>query len=481
MKSDFEKYLDEFGEVGFVDQIIHSIVYASGLPTVRPHEIVIFESGSVGQVLSLADDLAEILLLAGKMAKAGERIAKTGVHLETPVGEVYLGHVTDALGGITDGPVKSFTPKERRPIDVEPVGILERNPVDVPLETGVSVVDLTVPLGKGQRELVIGDKNTGKTRFLMQVILTQAAKGTICIYCGVAKKRSTIKKVSEFFKKAGVEKNTMIVASTSEDPAGVIYITPFAAMTHAEYFRDQGKDVLIVIDDLTAHAKFYREITLLLQRFPGRSAYPGDIFYTHARLLERAGDFEKASITCLPVADTVMGDLTGFIQTNLMAMTDGHIFFDIDIFNQGRRPSINPFLSVTRVGLQAQTPLLRDLSRQLNSFLVEQEKLRQFLHFGAELSEDIQRKLALGDKIYSLFEQLPNVVVPEAVSIYLVAALWAGLWRDQKAAAARDEFNRVIETYKKTPVFAKKIDSLIANSKTFTDLVNSIKRSGEVK
>ncbi|OGM30473.1 hypothetical protein A2630_04015 [Candidatus Woesebacteria bacterium RIFCSPHIGHO2_01_FULL_44_10] len=475
-KPSFEDYLNEFNEVGFVDQIVHSIVYASGLPTVRPHEIVIFESGSVGQVLSLDDELAEILLLSGSMARAGERIAKTGRELSIPVGEFYLGHTVDALGGVLDGSIKKFEPKESRPVDIEPMGILERKPVDLPLETGVSVVDLTVPLGKGQRELVIGDKNTGKTRFLLQVILTQARKGTICIYCGVGKKKTTIKRVAEFFKSQGVDKNTLIVASTSEDPSGVIYITPFAAMTHAEYFRDQGKDVLIVIDDLTVHAKFYREITLLLQRFPGRSAYPGDIFYTHARLLERAGDFEKASITCLPVADTVMGDLTGFIQTNLMAMTDGHIFFDIDIFNQGRRPAINPFLSVTRVGLQAQRPLVRDLSRQLNSFLVEQDKLRQFLHFGAELSEDIQRKLALGDKIYSLFEQLPGIVVPEVVSVYLVAALWAGMWRDKKVSEAKTEFEKVIGSYGKDKAFGRKIDDLINAAATFTDLVTTLKR-----
>jgi F-type H+-transporting ATPase subunit alpha len=471
---DFDQYLKGTGEVGYVNQIVHSIVYVKGLPSVRPFEIVIFETGDVGQVLSLTDELIEVLSF-NSVAKVGQKVASTGKVLEVPVGEAYLGQTINPLGY---GQAKNLKAKEARPVDPDPRGILERKIIDQPLETGVSVVDLTVPLGKGQRQLVLGDRDTGKTHFLMQLILTQARKGTICIYAGIGKKRGSLARMKNFLKSQGIEKNTLVVASTSRDPAGIIFLTPYTAMTHAEYFRDQKKDVLVVLDDMTVHAKFYREITLLLQRFPGRSAYPGDIFYTHARLMERSGNFAEASISCLPVADTVLGDMSGYIQTNLMAMTDGHIFFDIELFNQGRRPAINTFLSVTRVGLQAQTPLIRDLSRQLASFSVEQDRLREFLHFGAELSEEIKRKLSLGSALYELFNQPPGSVVPINVSIYLVGALWAGFWRQMKLAETRAEFDKAKKAYETNAAFRKKLDALITGQKDFGSLVTSLKKSG---
>jgi F-type H+-transporting ATPase subunit alpha len=477
-EKDFQAYLDETKEVGFVDQVVHSIIYATGLPSARPNEIVIFESGSLGKVLSLTQEYVEVLSL-DTIAQTGERVARTNKLLEVPVGEAFLGKIITPLGELI-GKSEPIKKTGTRFVDTPPMPILKRQAVNQSLETGVSLVDLSMPLGKGQRELVLGDRDAGKTRFLMQVILNQAKKGTICIYAGIAKKKASVKRTANFFAENGIEKNTIIISATAQDPAGIIYLAPYTAMTHAEYFRDKGKDCLVVLDDLTAHAKFYREITLLLQRFPGRSSYPGDIFYTHARLLERAGSFEKAAITCLPVADTILGDMSGFIQTNLMAMTDGHIFFDIDLFNQGRRPAINPFLSVTRVGLQAQAPLVRELSRNLNSFLVEQDKLRQFMHFGAELSEEIQRKLSLGDKIYALFGQPQDTVIPLNVSIYLLCCLWAGIWRDKNLGEVIPEFEKVKKAYGIDQVFKQKLDQLVSSAKDFKDLISRLKTQGQV-
>jgi F-type H+-transporting ATPase subunit alpha len=249
-------------------------------------------------------------------------------------------------------------------------------------------------------------------------------------------------------------------------------------MTIAEYFRDQGKDVLIILDDLTAHAKYYREITLLARRFPGRSSYPGDIFYTHSRLMERAGNFEKGSITCLPVAESVLGDLSGYIQTNLMAMTDGHIFLDVDLFNEGRRPAVNPFLSVTRVGLQAQSPLLRDLNRQLTAFLAKVERMRQFMHFGAEVSKSVQETLQLGAKINAFFSQQQNVTIPVNVGVYVLASLWSGIWKDSSVKEVHEKTEQIIDAYMKDTGFREKVDTIIMGSPSFKALVESVTSQG---
>lgn len=474
----FEDYLEQTQEVGYVDQVVHSMLRVRGLPGVRAQEVVVFENDGTGLILSLGGDVVEVLPLSKAVLKVGGRVARTGRLLETLVGENLLGRTVDPLGGVMGGDsLIGVDQMEKRLVDQDPVGILDRETISEPFEAGVVLVDLVVPLGRGQRELVVGDRKTGKSQFLLQAVLTQAQQGTICVYAGVGKRKSDIKKFEEFIKSNNIADKTLIVASTSEDAAGMIFLTPYAAMTHAEYFRDQGKNVLIILDDLTTHARFYREITLLAQRFPGRSSYPGDIFYTHARLIERAGNFKTGSITALPVAETVMGDLSGYIQTNLMAMTDGHLFFDSDLFNQGRRPPINPFLSVTRVGLQAQSPLVRDLSRQVNSFMVKQERLRQFMHFGAELSEEVKKDLDLGDRLLTFFDQPSTKIVPMPVSIIVVAALWAGWWRDITVPDMKLELIKLAQTYMTTPEYKQEVDALIANNKSFTDLVNQIKET----
>ena len=370
---DLNYYLDSVQEIGYVEKTTNAIIHASGLPNAKPGEIVVFENGELGQILGLTQDLIEILIFSVTPPRTGDKVARTNQFLEIPVGTELLGNVISPLGYSLENLKNIKKPKESMQIYSNPEGILKRKTITRQLETGVSIVDLVLPIGYGQRELVIGDRKTGKTNFLLQTVITQAKKGNICVYAAIGKKMIDIKALKEFFAKNNILKNVVIVASGSEHAPGITYIVPYSAMTIAEYFRDSGKDVLLILDDLSVHAKFYREISLLGKRFPGRNSYPGDIFFRHAALLERGGNFitEKGerAITCLPVVETAQGDLSGYIQTNLMSMTDGHLYFDSDMFTKGQRPAINPFLSVTRVGRQTQTPVQRQINREVLNFL----------------------------------------------------------------------------------------------------------------
>ena len=523
--SDFQIYLDKTQEVGFVEQSLQTLAYVKGLPGAKTNEVVVFETGETGQVLSLTDEYVEVLLLSKTKVHVGTRVARTGQQLTIAISENILGKTINSLGipsvGSANADLAVKNPKlsqeksggrENRYIDITPPGINVRKNIDKPFESGVSIVDLVVPMGRGQRELVIGDRKTGKTEFLLQNVLTQAQKGVVCVYGAIAKKRLDIKMIEDFFVKNNIQGNVVVVATSSSDPSGLVFLTPYTAMTIAEYFRDRGRDTLVILDDMTAHAKYYREITLLAKRFPGRSSYPGDIFYVHARLMERAGNFivnvkasgsvsdseslktrgdepqarrgekvqKEVSITCLPVAELVLSDLSGFIQTNLMAMTDGHIYFDIDLFNQGRRPPVNPFLSVTRVGRQAQTPLLRDLSRQLTSFLLHLEDLRQFMHFGAELSEKTRRELALGERLTAFFDQAPDAIVPLNINVILLSCLWGGYWKDVEVSQMKRDQELIIADYQKDLPYKTKIDNLLLNIKTFAELVDFVKQDESI-
>lgn len=474
----FDYYLEKLGEIGFVEEVMHSIVNVSGLPGAQPYEVVIFDSGDVGQVMSLLENVVEVLILSGAKIRVGSKVVRTDEMLQVPVGNAFLGRVVDSLGKPIDGG------KEIRgtysPIDTQPHGIVGRKQIEKPLETGVTAVDLVVPLAKGQRELVIGDRKTGKTQFLLQALLNQAKKGTICIYALVGQRQVDIKKLAEFINDKKIKANTLVVATSSSDPSGLIYLTPYAAMTYAEYFRDRGVDVFLILDDMTSHARCYREISLLAKRFPGRSSYPGDIFYSQARLMERAGRFKTGSITCIPVAESVLGDLSGYIQTNLMAMTDGHIFFDIELYNKGKRPAVSPYLSVTRVGHQAQSPLQRDLSRQLSSFLVNYDRMKQFMHFGAEAGETVKNVLALGRKLDIFFNQPSNTTIPINANTVILAGLWAGIWSETEIKNLKKEMEQIILNYQTNSDYKKQIDTIISASESFSDLVNAIRQNNNV-
>lgn len=486
MKS-YSDYLNEIEEVGIVEKVFQSLIYVRGLPGLHPSEIVIFESGELGQVMSLTEDYAEVMLLSYAQINIDTKVARTNSVISIEVGEHILGKSVNALGVVESGETTVKGVSETRYIFASPLGIGSRKNIDKPFETGVTAIDLVVSLGKGQRELVVGDRKSGKTQFLMQCARSAVEKGQICIYAGIAKKRSDLALIKSKFKEYGVLDSMVLVVSGSSDPAPLVYLTPYTAMTYAEYFRDRGRDTLVILDDMTAHAKYYREISLLANRFPGRSSYPGDIFYIHSQLMERAGNFivtkknakqlerTNVSITCLPVAELVMGDLSGYIQTNLMSMTDGHIYFDNNLYNEGRRPAINTFLSVTRVGKQAQTPLMREISSRLNSFLVKVHELEQFVHFGAELSEESKFDLARGETLEVLLNQANDTIVPLSVSILVVGMLWADRLKDKQAEEVKAIKQMLVTKYRTDEGYRAKLDTLIGSNISFDIFIENVK------
>jgi len=474
----FDDYLKKTGEVGYVVRSLQSLAYVEGLPGAKSSELIIFEDGNMGRVIGLYEEEVEILLLTAEVVGVGTKTVRVGGRLEVGVGEALLGKSIDPLvrDYLTGNPIKT---QQNRPNDITPMGISGRVNITKPFETGVSWVDLIVPLGRGQRELVIGDRKIGKTDFLLQVMLTAAKRGEICVYAAIAKNKQDVKEAQEFIADNDITKNTILVVTTASSPAGLIFLAPYTAMTIAEYFRDGGKDVLLILDDMTAHAKYYREIMLLAKHFPGRSSYPGDIFYVQSRLLERAGNFSKGSITALPVAELIMSDMSGYIQTNLMAITDGHILFDTDYYNEGRRPAINPFLSVSRVGHQTQSVLMRDVSREATSFLVKLSEVRQYMHFGAELSESTRRILALGEQVMIFFEQTPQSSIPLPINVVMFAGIWAGLWKDKKPSDLKTHLANLVTLYQSDKNFFQWVEELVSGKKTLSELVNAIKQNSE--
>lgn len=477
----FTEYLEKTGEVGFVHQVNQSVVFVTGLPGVAPGESVVFESddtpdklGEVGYVLSLGPKYAEVLLFTTQTIAIGTRVARLNMPLAISIGDDLIGHTVDALGRYPQAKQRTSV---ARVIDTDPVGIMERRVVTKYLETGVAIVDLIIPLGKGQRELVIGDRKSGKTYFLLETMITQARQGALCIYVAIGKRQYDVLRIENELRQQKVMDSCIIVSAVGSGPEGLVYLAPYTAMTIAEYFRDQGRDVVLILDDLITHAKFHRQMSLLSGRFPGRDSYPGDIFYTHARLLERAGNFDKGSITCLPVAESLQSDLAGYIQTNIMSITDGHIFFDTELFNQGNRPAINPFLSVTRVGRRTQSPVLKDINRTLTRFLTQAQQLRQYMHFGSELTREVQQMIALQDRI-NMFLYQSDQVLPVSLSAYIIASLWGGLWVDITIAEVQARIQSIIDHFMKTQAFQKSVHAMVTNAKSFADLIAQVKKSG---
>ena len=480
---DFNFYLNSISEIGFVEKASSAIVHVSGLPKIKTDEIVIFEGGKIGIVLSFTHEIVEVLVFSKDPISHGTKVVRTNESLKVPVGLELFGRIIDPLGNPLTALNVYKKPTALRGINTAAGGILTRKTINKQLETGVPIVDLVMPLGFGQRELVIGDRKTGKTNFALQAVLAQVKQKHICIYAAIGKKRLDIKDAEEFFKKNGITDKVIVVATGFNDPIGLSFLVPFSAMTISEYFRDEGYDVLLVLDDLTTHAKFYREISLLGKRFPGRNSYPGDIFYTHARLLERAGNFEtpkgEKAITCLPVVETVQGDLSGYIQTNIMSMTDGHLYFDSDLFAKGRRPAINPFLSVTRVGRQTQSTLKRDINREILSFLTISEKMQNFTHFGAELTESTKVTLAVAEKVIQFLDQGQSTTMPINLQILLFSMLWDNILQNKNVEPIGKDINKIINSYKNKPDVGKEIDQTITDAKSFNDLLKVMREKGE--
>ena len=449
---EFERYLEKTGEVGEITAISNFIVQVSGLPGLKLNEMIITESKKKGMVFSLGKKTAKILTFE-KNLKVKEKVARTGKTFQVPVSKNLLGRIVNPLVKPIDGLVPIIGEKEYLKTQRDAPGVIKRERIKKPLDTGIMMVDFLVPIGYGQRELVIGDSKTGKTTFLLQTIVNQAKQGIICVYVGIGKETSAIKFVEDYLKKAKVFEKVIMVISLARDPSTLNYLAPFSGITIAEYFRDKGKNVLIIFDDLITHSKFYREISLLAERIPGRSCYPADIFHIQAALLERAGNiktkFGPISITALPVAETLENDLSGYIQTNLMAMTDGHIFFDSEEFRKGKRPAINAFLSVSRVGNQTKNQIEKEITQWIKKNLVEYQRAMVLSQFGTELSSNTKKILELGKKIEILFEQGPKTTIPYPLRIFLFGLLIWGFFDGKTENITRLEKEEIIKGFEK--------------------------------
>lgn len=463
--SDYQKHREEFGEYGVVEELHHPLVFVRGLPGAALGEVVTFESGASGQVMGFTEELMEVLVFSGERISPGMEVARSGKQVSILVGDTLRGRAINPFGEplLTDDVIK-LTGEERR-VDSLPPHISSRTGITRPLHTGTSVVDLLLPLAKGQREAVIGDPTTGKNSFLLTTVRAHAEEG-IVVYAAIGKPWNDIKKVYNFIVQSVKKENVILVAASAEDMISLIYLAPFTAMAIAEYWRDKGHDVLIVLDDLSTHAKFYREIGLLARRFPARESYPGDVFYLHARLLERGGNFThpekgEVSITCLPVAETVQGDVTGYIVSNLISITDGHLLFDETVFSEGRRPAINIPLSVTRVGSHTQSKLVRELHRKLLVLLNRHDEAQRFTHFGAELHSSLQRVLEAGDSLLALLSQPLFVAVPYQVQIILAAMTWMG-WLNGQAKEIAQWRDKLTQQYTKDEKIRTYFEQLLA-------------------
>ena len=427
----YETYMQETGIYGTVIESKHPLVYIDGLPDVKAREIIMFENGMSGMIMDIESDRVHALVFTHEPIRLGTHATRTMKQASVTIGDGLQGQTIDALGTVLSTK-SAIELTETREIFRPAPGVQDRVRITESLKTGITIMDLLLPLGKGQRELVLGDVKTGKTSVLLSILINQIqSKGTVGIYAAIGKRRSEIKQITAQLYQQGVLQNMVIVASTASDVSSMIYLTPYTAMTVAEYFRDRGQDVVMVMDDLSVHGQAYREISLLSQRFPGRDSYPGDIFFTHAQLLERAGNFvhpkkKNVSITCFPIATTVEGDISGYIATNLMGMTDGHILFDVDIYNKGYRPAINIPLSVTRVGRQTQSKLLRSISVEVLSILSQFTKIQSMSHLGSELSGESVRILQKGAALQLMIRQ-ERTIIPRDVQVLLFGIIWLNL------------------------------------------------------
>ncbi|NDD62457.1 MAG: F0F1 ATP synthase subunit alpha [Acidobacteria bacterium] len=397
-------------EVGTVIKVGDGIAEVHGLERAMAGELLDFEKGAFGLALNLEEDKVGAVLLGEYQAiKEGDTVRRTGRIIEVPSGEAMLGRVVNSLGRPADGK-GPITADQQMPIERIAPGIVDRQPVKEPLQTGLKAIDAMVPIGRGQRELIIGDRQTGKTAVALDTIINQRGKDVVCVYVAIGQKASTIAQVQATLEKYDAMSYTIIVAASASEPAAMQYIAPYSGCAIGEYFMDRGKAVLVIYDDLSKHAAAYREISLLLRRPPGREAYPGDVFYLHSRLLERAAKYSDArgggSLTALPVIETQAGDISAYIPTNVISITDGQIFLEADLFNAGIRPAINVGNSVSRVGGNAQIKAMKQVAGTLRLELAQYRELAAFAQFGSDLDVATQRQLARGQRLTEILKQL---------------------------------------------------------------------------
>jgi F-type H+-transporting ATPase subunit alpha len=409
---------------GFVVQVGDSVATIHGLDAVVYGELVEFASGASGMVLNLVEGSVGCVLLSGEsLVKDGEEVRGTGKVMSVPSGQALLGRVVNPLGIPIDGKA-SFEAEEFLPVESPAPPVIARGAVDTPLQTGTISVDAMIPIGRGQRELIIGDRQTGKTTIAIDAIINQKGKDVLCVYCAIGQKSSAVAAIIKNLEKYHALDYTFVVFASASDSAALQYLAPYAAVAMAEHFMHKGKDVLIVYDDLSKHAVAYRTISLLLRRPPGREAFPGDVFYLHSRLLERAAKLVTGgSITALPIVETQAGDISSYIPTNVISITDGQIFLDSELFNAGFRPAIDVGLSVSRVGGSAQTKAIRKVSGRLRLDLAQYREMAAFAQFGSDLDKATQDKLAQGERLMEMLKQpqFSPFPVEEQVVILLIA------------------------------------------------------------
>ena len=455
LRSQIENYESEMSvtDVGTVLQIGDGIALIHGLNDVMAGELVEFQNGVLGLAQNLEESNVGVVILGPyEEISEGDEVKRTGRIMEVPVGEEMIGRVVNPLGQPIDGqgPINAT---KTRPVEKKATGVMDRKSVDEPLQTGIKAIDALVPIGRGQRELIIGDRQTGKTTVAIDSILNQKDQDTICIYVAIGQKDSTVRANVEKLRQAGALDYTIVVSASAADPAPLLYIAPYSGVTMGEEFMFNGKHVLIVYDDLTKQAAAYRELSLLLRRPPGREAYPGDVFYLHSRLLERAAklndDLGGGSITALPIIETQAGDISAYVPTNVISITDGQIFLQSDLFFSGVRPAINAGQSVSRVGGSAQIKAMKKVAGTLRLDLASYRELESFAQFGSDLDEFTAKKLARGERTVEVLKQGQNNPLPVEHQVLIIFALTKGYLDDipvQDINRFEEEFNHWAES-----------------------------------
>ena len=421
-------------ETGVVILVGDGIARVTGLDQCMAGELVEFPNGSFGMAQNLEEDTVSVVILGTDQGiKEGDTVKRTGKVVSVPVGAGLIGRVVNALGEPIDGK-GPFDHEALRPIEMPAPGIIERQHVSRPLQTGIKAIDSMIPIGRGQRELIIGDRQTGKTTIATDTILNQKGKNVICIYVAIGQKRSTVAQTVESLTAGGAMDYTIVVSATASELAPMQYIAPYTGCTMGEHFMHQGKDVLVIYDDLSKHAVAYRAISLLIRRPPGREAYPGDVFYLHSRLLERAAQMSDelggGSLTALPIIETQAGDVSAYIPTNVISITDGQIFLEEELFNAGIMPAVNPGISVSRVGGDAQIKAMKKVSGTLKLLYSQYRELQSFAQFGSDLDADTKSRLALGERIVAVLKQKNNAPVEVANQVCILYAVTKGYLSD---------------------------------------------------
>ena len=458
--------------VGHVIQTGDGIALIHGLNKAMSSELLLFPNDVYGMVQNLEENVVGAILLGeNSKIKEGDLVKCTGRILEVPVGEEFLGRVVNPLGEAIDG-LGKINAKNHRPIEVKATGVMDRSSVDTPLQTGIKVLDALVPIGRGQRELIIGDRQTGKTSIAVDTIINQKNKNVICIYVAIGQKESTVSNVYETLKEHDAMKYSIIVSASASNPASMLYLAPNSGVSMAEYFMFQGKDVLIVYDDLSKHAVAYREMSLLLHRPPGREAFPGDVFYLHSRLLERAAKLNKelggGSITALPIIETQAGDISAYIPTNVISITDGQIFLQSDYFYKGIRPAINAGLSVSRVGGAAQTKAIKKVSGTLRLDLASYRELESFAQFGSDLDQSTKQRLDRGTRTQEILKQGLHKTCQMEEEAMILFALTHG-YLDTIKVSDLKSFEEKLYLEMRTNDVAKELANIIKDTKALPE------------